>query len=343
MKIDVALVGDLADSRTRPAALAETGIDGIFTLESNSDPFLPLTGGVGLDIDLYTNLAIALPRSPTHLAYLAWDLHRASAGRFHLGLGTQIKPHIERRFSSTWDRPVDQMVELIAVIRAIWANWSDGTPLDHRGDFYRVDLMTPMYVPRALDHPHPEIWVGAMGSRLTEAMARHADGILIHPFNTGSFLRAHTLPVVNRGLDRAGRTRDELTLTVGRLVAPCLTDEEHDAATAVLRYTVAYFGSTPAYRVTLDHHGLGELQPRLRAMTKSGDWSELCSLIDDDVLDLFATRGTPQEVAARLVEEYAATADRLALTLSNASDESLAAMIDSFGLLSAEAPKGVSP
>ena len=199
MEIDVGLTGDLTTAAARARDLADAGVDGLFTFEGNSDVFLPLVHATDLDVDLYTNVAIAFPRSPMHLAHTAWDLHRASGGRFALGLGTQIKPHIERRYSATWGRPVARMIELIEVLRKIWAAWHEGAPLDHRGEFYRVDLMTPMFVPAALDHAPPPIWVGALGPRMTEAMANHADGIVIHPFNTGAFLRDRTLPLIETG------------------------------------------------------------------------------------------------------------------------------------------------
>lgn len=326
-RIDVGLTGDLVGAADRTRDLAAAGIDGLFTFEGNSDVFFPLVHAAAQDVDIYTNVAIAFPRSPMHLAYQAWDLHRASGGRFALGLGTQIKPHIERRFSSTWGKPVARMVELIEVVHAIWDNWIDGTPLEHRGEFYRADLMTPMFVPAALGHPRPDIWVGALGPRMTESMARHADGIVVHPFNTGAFLRERTMPMIDAGLESAGRTRDDLTLNVGCIANPCLTDEEYERASTAMRYNLAFYGSTPAYRVTLDHHGLGDLQPRLRDITKGGDWSTLGDLIDDEVLDLLAVRGTPEECAARLVEEYGDVADRLSLTASTASDEALAAMM----------------
>lgn len=320
-------MGDLRSAAARAGELAATGLDGLFTFEGNSDVFFPLVHATDLDVDLYTNVAIAFPRSPMHLAYQAFDLHRASGGRFALGLGTQIKPHIERRYSATWGKPVARMVELIECLRAIWANWIDGTPLDHNGEYYRVDLMTPIFVPPELGHPPPQIWAGALGPRMTEAMATHADGIVIHPFNTGAFLAERTLPMIEAGLAAAGRTRDDLVLNVGCIANPCLTDEEYERASTAMRYNLAFYASTPAYRVTLDHHGLGDLQPKLRAITKGGDWSTLGDLIDDEVLDLLAVRGTPQECAARLTQEYGGLADRLSLTVSTATDEALAAML----------------
>ena len=327
MRIDVSLTGDLSGAAERAADLAATGIDGLFSFEGNSDVFFPLIHATGLDIDLYTNVAIAFPRSPMHLAYCAWDLQRAGRGRFALGLGTQIKPHIERRFSAQWGRPVARMVELITVLRAIWANWSDQTPLEHRGKFYRVDLMTPVFVPAPLQQPLPSIWVGALGPRMTEAMAAHADGIIIHPFNTGSFLAGQTMPMIETGLASAGRDRSSLTLNVGCIAAPCLTDESYERASSAIRFNLAFYGSTPAYRVVLDHHGLGDLQPRLREVTRSGDWATLGDLVDDEVADLLAVRGTPAAVAARLCEEYGGHADRLSLTVTTSTNEALAAMV----------------
>jgi alkanesulfonate monooxygenase SsuD/methylene tetrahydromethanopterin reductase-like flavin-dependent oxidoreductase (luciferase family) len=168
---------------------------------------------------------------------------------------------------------------------------------------------------------------------MTEAMAHHADGIIIHPFNTGSFVAERTLPMIEAGLEAAGKSRADFVLNVGCIANPCLTDEEYARATTAMRFNLAFYASTPAYRVTLDHHGLGELQPRLREITKSGDWSTLGDLIDDDVLDLLAVRGTPEQCAARLVDEYGGLADRLSLTASTASADALTAMIAAMAAL----------
>ncbi|MEM9466972.1 MAG: TIGR03617 family F420-dependent LLM class oxidoreductase [Actinomycetota bacterium] len=326
MKIDVTLGGDLRHSAAHAADLVAAGVDGGFTFEGNSDVFFPLVTAATSGLDLYTNVAIAFPRSPMHLAYQAWDLQRASDGRFALGLGTQIKPHIERRYSATWDRPVGRMVDVIRATKAIWANWADGTPLAHDTDFHRFDLMTPIFVPPPMEHPPPPIWAGALGPQMTRAMARHADGVIIHPFNTGDFLAASTMPLIEDGLEAGGRYRTDLTLNVGCICSPSLTDEEYERSSQSMRGNLAFYGSTPAYRVTLDHHDLGDLQPRLREMTKTGAWDQLASLITDDVLDLLAVRGTPAECASRLHDEYGALADRMSLTTHNASVEALGQM-----------------
>lgn len=328
MKIDVSLGGDLTEASTRARGLAAAGLDGAFTFEGNSDVFFPLVAAADCGVDLYTNVAIAFPRSPMHLAYQAWDLQRASTGRFALGLGTQVKAHIERRYSATWDRPVGRLVDMIKALRAIWGNWTDGTPLDHVTDFHRLDLMVPTFVPPPLGDgiAPPPIWAGALGPQMTKAMARHADGIIIHPFNTGSFLEAVTMPLVDDGLAVGDRTRADLTLNVGTICSPSLTDEEYERSSASIRNNLAFYASTPAYRVTLDHHGLGDIQPKLREMTKTGKWADMAAVIDDDVLDLLAVRGTPVECATRLHDEYGALADRLSLTTHNAPDEALGQM-----------------
>lgn len=328
MKIDVSLGGDFRQSADLAQSLADAGLDGGFTFEGNSDVFFPLAAAAESGLDLYTNVAIAFPRSPMHLAYQGWDLQRASGGRFALGLGTQIRAHIERRYSATWDRPVGRMVALITALRDIWANWADGTPLDHHSDFYRFDLMTPLFVPTPLDGPPPPVWAGALGPQMTRAIARHADGIIIHPFNTGSFLSAVTLPQIAEG--REGQSRPFI-LNVGCIAVPSLTDEEYHRSTESIRANLAFYGSTPAYRVTLDHHGLGDLQPRLREITKSGQWDQLAQLIDDETLDLLAVRGTPEDCAQRLTSEYGPLADRLSLTTHNASAEALSAMAAAIG------------
>lgn len=336
MKVDVSLGGDLTSAAERARSLAAVGLDGAFTFEGNSDVFFPLVAAAGSGLELYTNVAIAFPRSPMHLAYQAWDLQRASEGRFALGLGTQVKAHIERRYSSTWDRPVGRLVDMILATRAIWANWTDGTPLDHVTDFHRLDLMVPTFVPPPLPSgiAPPPIWAGALGPQMTKAMARHADGVIIHPFNTGSFLDSVTMPLIEEGLVAGSRDRSTLVVNVGCICSPSLDEQEFERSSKSIRHNLAFYASTPAYRVTLDHHGLGELQSELKDMTRAGRWSDMASLIDDDTLDLLAVRGTPRACATRLLDEYGSLADRLSLTTHNASDEALAQMMAALAELS---------
>ncbi|MGI9604077.1 MAG: TIGR03617 family F420-dependent LLM class oxidoreductase [Acidimicrobiales bacterium] len=316
MHIDTALMGTLAEVPERARMLAAAGFDGLFTFEGNSDIFFPLVlAAEHTDLDLATNVAIAFPRSPMHLAYQAWDLHRQSGGRFSLGLGTQIRPHIERRFSATWGRPVAHMRELVEAVQAIFACWQDGVTLDHHGDYYDLDLMTPIFVPEALPWGPPPIWLGALGPRMTQMAGEVADGVWIHPFNTRTLLVDHTLPNLHAGIDRAGRDRNDVKLGVDVMVGVHRTDEERETAINGCRFNLAFYGSTPAYRVTLDAHGWGDLQPQLRSLTKENRWDELGAVVGDEVLHTIAVVGTPEECAEQLRDRYGDVATRLGFSL----------------------------
>jgi probable F420-dependent oxidoreductase len=265
-----------------------------------------------------------------HLAYQAWDLQRLSGGRFALGLGSQIRPHIEKRFSARWHKPVAQLRELTAAIKAIFACWHDGEGLAFRGDYYTLTLMTPTFVPAPLDTP-PPIWLGALGPRMTQAAAEVADGLLIHPFNTEHYLRSVTVPAVERGLDAAGRARKGFS--VGVDVITCLYGDETERAAAeqACRANLAFYASTPAYKVTLDAHGWGDVQPELNRLSKEGRWAEMPGLVDDEMLRTICVCGTPREAVAQLHARYGDLADRVALSMPSAVNSSLLAeLVDRF-------------
>lgn len=329
-KIDAPLTGALADAATSAARLKRIGFDGCFTFEGPSDPFFPLVAAAPSGLDIYTNVAIAFPRSPMHLAYMAVDLQRASGGRFMLGLGTQIKPHIENRFSATWGRPVAHMRELLAALRAIFATWIDDAPLDHRGDYYNLTLMTPLFVPRPFG-PAPPLWIGALGPNMTRLAGGAADGVLIHPFHTERFLRERTLPLLDEGAARDGRTGPPCAVGVDTMVGVWRTEAEREAAFQGCRAQMGFYGSTPAYRPTLDLHGWGDLQPELRAMTKAGRWAELGSLITDEMVQTIACVGKPKDVAHQVMARYGDIATRVGLQFPYAADDDvLAELVDAW-------------
>lgn len=322
LPVDIALHADYSEVGDKAQAYADQGFSGAFTLEANRDVFFPLFEAArrGTSLLLYPNVAIAFPRSPMHLAYTAWDMQRITGGRFALGLGSQIRPHIERRYSATWHKPVAQLREYVGALRAIFACFHEGAPLDFRGDYYTFTLMTPTFIPTPLSTDGsvapPPIWMGALGPLMTSAAAQVADGAIIHPFNSEEYLRTQTLPRVDAGLAKSGRTRDEFTLTVTAIA--CLYDEdeaERDAALAAARFNLAFHASTPSYRVTLDAHGWGDVQPQLNALTKAGKWAEMAALITDEMVDALTLRGTPEQAAATAAVRYAGIADRLALSL----------------------------
>ncbi len=326
MQLHLRLDADLPDVADRVRALEEAGVDGVYTYEGNRDLLYPLVlAAEHSRLQLATNVAIALPRSPMHLAYAAYDLQRFSEGRFVLGLGSQIKPHVVRRFGARWDRPVAQMRELTLAVRAVFACWHEGRPLDVRGDYYTLDLMTPMFDPGPLACGPPPIWLGALGPRMTTMAAEVADGLFVHPFNTPTYLGATTLPAVAAGLAAAGRERSAFSLGVGAVLGLYRDERDRDAAVQGARFNLAFYGSTPAYKVTLDAHGWGDLQAELARLIRAGRWADIGAAVDDEVLRTIAVVGTPAEVAGELRARYEGVADRLCPSIPHAVDVELLA------------------
>ncbi|WP_421119082.1 TIGR03617 family F420-dependent LLM class oxidoreductase [Aquihabitans daechungensis] len=329
MKVDALLMAPPAEIAKRAEELAATGVDGLFTFEGPHDVFLPLAIAAWTGCDLYTNVAIAFPRSPMHLAHLAWDLSAQSGGRFALGLGTQIQAHVERRYGATWSSPVARMAEWIAAIRAIGASWQEGTPLAFEGEHTRHTLMTPAFDPGPLDGGPPPIWLGALGPRMVALATAQADGLLIHPFTSDRHLDEVTRPRIAAGLADAGRSLADITLVGQAIVACTSTPAQQADLDLAARWMIGFYGSTPAYAAVLETEGRGDLHPQLRQLSREGRWEEMAALIDDDLLDAVVLRGDPAEVASRLAQRYGGVADRIAMsTPGGIADEDLAALVD---------------
>jgi probable F420-dependent oxidoreductase len=309
VKILTALSGP-TDAIERARALREAGATGVFTFEGPHDVFAPLTlaSTVG-GLDLMTNVAIAFPRNPIHLAHQAIDHQLLSEGRFILGLGTQIRTQIERRFGAEFDRPVVRMTELIGALRAIFEAWNTGERLNFRGDYYTHTLMTPNFSPGPNPYGPPPIYVGALGPRLTRATAENADGLLVMPFGSKRFLHEHTMPNVRAGLAAAGRTAEQFTVLPEIIVSVGESPEDH----AGTRQLLAFYGSTPAYRPVLETHGWGDLQPELHALSKQGRWQDMGALINDEVLSTIAAVGSPAEIAAHIRDRVDGVADTVCI------------------------------
>lgn len=316
MKLDMGLVGEMTAAGARAAELERLGLDGAFGYEGPHGPFLPLVLAAEATqrLELVTAIAVAFARNPMTVAQDAQDLQRISHGRFTLGLGSQIRPHIERRFSMPWSKPVARMREFVQAIRAIWHTWSTGEALDFEGEFYRHTLMTPFFNPGPNPHGDPKIVLAGVGPAMVEAAGEVADGLLIHPFHTPGFLAADTLPAFDRGLASSGRDRGDVEITAQTFVMLGRDDAGVARARSAARAQLGFYGSTPAYRGMLDHHGFGDLQPRLREMTRSGRWAELADEVPDDLVDLVGVSGTPDQVGPRLAERNR-FADRTALVL----------------------------
>lgn len=326
MQVSTALFGP-TDAIERAHALRDAGATGVFTFEGPHDVFAPLTlaSTVG-GLDLLTNVAIAFPRNPIQLAHQAIDHQILSGERFTLGLGTQIRTQVEKRYGASFDRPVARMTELVAALRAIFATWATGERLDFRGEFYRHTLMTPTFTPKTMPQRLPPIYVGALGPKLTRAVAEVADGLLVMPFGSKKFLHEVTLRHVADGLAAAGRSRDDLAIVPEIIVSVATdADPDHTATRALL----AFYGSTPAYRPVLDAHGWGDLQPELNALSKQGRWAEMARLVDDEMLHTIAACGSPAEVAAHVVDRVAGVADRVCIYQPGPIDvEALAQIVD---------------
>ncbi|MGD0392423.1 MAG: LLM class F420-dependent oxidoreductase [Acidimicrobiales bacterium] len=295
------------------ARLAEqVGYDGLWSAEVDHDPFLPLALAAEHTerIDLGTGIAVAFARNPMNLAMVANDLQTLSEGRFMLGLGSQIKPHIEKRFSMPWSHPAPRMRELIMAVRAIWASWSDGSRLAFRGEFYRHTLMTPMFDPGPNPYGNPRIFLAAVGQRMTEVAGEVADGMLAHPFTTERYLREVTAPALDRGLAAGGRVRADMEISFPGLVVTGADEAGFAAATKAVKTQLAFYGSTPAYRPVLELHGWGDLQADLNTLSKRGSWEEMADLIDDEILKTLAVVGELDDIAPMVLERFGGVVDR---------------------------------
>jgi probable F420-dependent oxidoreductase len=323
MKVDTGIMApSLAAVGTRAHELEELGYDGLLTAETAHDPFLPLAVAAEHTqrIELGTGIAVAFARTPMLTAHTANDLQRASNGRFILGLGSQIKPHIEKRFSMPWSHPAARMREYILAMRAIWAAWNNGEKLDFRGDFYQHTLMTPFFTPPPNPHGAPKVFLAAVGELMSEVAGEAADGIIIHGFTTERYVKEVTLPAVERGLKRAGRTRASFEVSGPLFVVTGRNEEELARARTGTRQQIAFYGSTPAYRGVLELHGWGDLQTELNTLSKRGAWVEMGDLIDDEILHTFAVVAEPEQVGAELRNRYAGVVDRCSFYAPYESD-----------------------
>ena len=326
MKIDGNLTGGLGGATASAAELERAGYDGAWSAETNHDPFIPLALAAPSTetIELGTGIAVAFARNPMLLANLGWDLQALSKGRFILGLGSQIKPHITKRFSMPWSHPAARMRELILATRAIWDTWLNGTPLRFRGEFYTHTLMTPFFTPDASDlegFGPPKIFLAAVGELMAEVAGEVCDGIICHGFTTERYLREVTLPAIERGRAKAGKTMDGFEVSGPFFVVTGTNEEEFLAAKRATQGQIAFYGSTPAYRGVLELHGWGDLQTELNTLSKRGDWVAMGDLITDEVLDAFAVVAeTPEGIAAKLARRFGGAVTRLSFYAPYRSD-----------------------
>jgi probable F420-dependent oxidoreductase len=312
VKVDGLTVFGIEGAAAAAREAEAAGYDGVWSAETSHDPFLPLLPAAEATerVELGTSIAVAFARNPMTVAQTASDLQAISGGRFILGLGSQIKAHITRRFSMEWSHPAPSMREFILAIRAIWDCWNNGAKLDFRGDFYTHTLMTPFFNPGPNPHGDAKIFLAAVGELMTEVAGEVCDGIICHGFTTERYLREVTIPALERGLAKSGRTLDDFEISLPGFVVTGTSENAMAAADAGTRGQIAFYGSTPAYRPVLELHGWGDLQGELNALSKQGRWTEMGELIDDEILETFAVIAEPADIAAGIAKRYGDVIDR---------------------------------
>lgn len=322
MKVDGGISFDLARAGESAKQAEDAGYDGVWTAETSHDPFLPLLAGAQSTerLELGTSIAVAFARNPMTTAMTANDLQMFSKGRFMLGLGSQIKPHITKRFSMEWSHPAARMREFVLAMRAIWDCWHNETKLDFRGDFYTHTLMTPFFNPGPSEFGAPKVFLAGVGELMTEVAGEACDGFICHGFTTERYLREVTLPALERGRAKAGKTMDDFQIIGPSFVVTGGNEEDMGTAVAGTRQQIAFYGSTPAYRPVLELHGWGELQDDLNRLSKQGAWKEMGELIDDEILNTFAVVGEPEQVAPELVSRYGDVISRISFYAPYESD-----------------------
>lgn len=293
----------------------DLGIAGLWSGENKHDAFLPLAVAAAAtsQIQLGTAVAIAFSRSPMVTAQLAWDLQRRSGGRFLLGLGTQVKPHIERRFSMPWDRPVARLRDYVGAVRAIWETFQTGERLKYEGEFYQHTLMTPVFNPGPLEHPRPPISVAGVNAGLARMAGEVCDGFQVHPFHSAEYLTQVLRPAVGEGAAVAGRSVTDVEFSTSVFVITGEDAAERDRQRRDVRSRIAFYGSTPSYRGVLSAHGWDGVGDQLTALARESRWDDMSELVTDEMLDAFAVEADPGDVGGRLRERYEGLVDRVAL------------------------------
>jgi probable F420-dependent oxidoreductase len=315
MQIDGGLMtADLREAGRLARHAEDLGYDGLWTAEAGHDPYLPVVAAATATerVTIGTNIAVAFPRSPLVHAQIAWDLQAASRGRFILGLGTQVKGHNERRYSTPWTAPGPRLREMIQLIRHVWDVWQNGTRPGFQGKHYQFSLMTPFFSPGPHEWPHIPIYIAAVNPYMCRLVGELCDGIQIHPFHSIKYIRETVLPNIELGLQKSKRRRQDLTLATSAFVITGKNRDEIEQAKAPVRQQIAFYASTRTYITVLEAHGWGETCYRLNEMVAKGNWGGMPDLITDEMLEVYAVQGTHDEVPGLLKKKYGGLLDRLA-------------------------------
>lgn len=291
-------------------AAEAAGLAAVWTSETQHNPFLPLplVAEHTTRLQFGTAVAIGFARSPLTLAHVAWDLAAQSGGRFRLGLGTQVRAHIERRFGLEWPAsPAGKLRDLVLAMRAVWRTWQTGERLNYRGEYFKLTLMTPFFNPGPIAQPHVPIYIAGVNTGLARLAGEVCDGFHVHPYHTAAYLREVLLPAIAEGAAKAGRAPDDVEVagTAFAITSP--------AERETVRQQIAFYASTPSYRPVMAHHGWEAAAERLSALAARGDWAAMPALISDEMLDTFAVSGPLDGLAGPLRERYQGRLHRVAL------------------------------
>jgi probable F420-dependent oxidoreductase len=333
LKIDTSLMFDPVKVGHMAAELEQAGFDGAYTFEGQNDPFISLAAAAmrTTRMELMTSIAVAFARNPMSLAYQANDLQLLSEGRFILGLGTQVKAHIERRFNMPWSRPAARMRDMVRAVKAIWHSWETGEKLAYEGEFYQHTLMSPTFSPAANPHGAPPIYIAGVGPLMTQVAAEEGEGLFVHPFHTPHSLQTVTRPAVEKGLEISGRKRSDFTIAAQAITATGLNEEQLQASEFSARSQIAFYASTPAYLPVLKAHGWEAMQPEANRLSREGKWMEMAALVNDEMLHTFALVGEPADIARKLVSRFSGEVERVSPVIYAPDTELLSTLLAEIG------------
>jgi probable F420-dependent oxidoreductase len=312
-KVDVVLPPGIEGARQAATKFEEMGYDGLYTVETTNDPFLDLAFPAIETTKpmLGNNLAIAFARSPYVTAVLAWQLQQASKGRFNLGLGTQVKGHIERRFGMKWESPGPKFREYVVAVKELWTAWTEKRAPQHRGKFYNHTITNPFFTPGPIAYPQPKVFIAAVNEYNAESVGLVADGILVHPLHSPKYLDDVLFPAIDKGLAKSGRKREDITVVCPVFLAVGDTDEQVQTSAGFVKQQVAFYGSTRTYARIFETHGWEDTPPKLHEKMAKGDFGGMASEITDDMVEILAVTGKPDEVSAEVERRYGDRADRI--------------------------------
>jgi probable F420-dependent oxidoreductase len=333
LKLDVELLpADLSEVPELSKRAEGFGFDGVWVNETKHDPFVQLTlAATGTStVELGTSIALAFTRSPTTLAYSSWDVQGLSNGRLILGLGSQVKGHVERRFGMKWERPAAKMKEVVSALRAIWRSWQKGERLDFHGEFFNLDLMTPFFDPGPLERPGIPIYVAAVNPGMCRLVGEVADGLHVHPLHTKRYLEEVALPALSRGLAASGRGRESVSVAASVFAAVGRSGREVELVRNAYRNQVAFYASTRTYRRVMELQGWGDVCDELHRLSLRREWEEMGRAVPDDVLDNFVVSGTWEQMGETLRRRYAGLADRVRLYLPFDGGEAWKRLVSGF-------------